>query len=140
MAWLYQRPDSGQWWIGYRQNGTQVRKSTGQTDKAEAERELAKVEAMLAAQKAGALTVELFQAISGKQLPAKTLKTALEDWISEANAAAGPRTVEKYQGLSDALMAHFHATDEGPLASNLTREQLQDFLNQKRAKVSASTA
>ena len=49
MAWLYQRPDSDRWWIGYRQNGVQVLKSTGQTDKAAAQRELDRTEAMLAA-------------------------------------------------------------------------------------------
>ena len=139
MAWLYQRPDSGRWWIGYRQNGVQVLKSTGQTDRKKAEAAKEKVEMMLAAQRAGALTVELYQAISGRTLATKTLKAALENWLAEATAAAGPRTVEKYQALSNALNAHFHATDKGPLVSDLTREQLQEFLNQKRAGVSAAT-
>src|ERR1035438_4199418 len=88
MSWLYQRSDSKRWWIGYRQNGVQVLKSTGQTDKEKAKVELAKVETMLAAQRAGALTVELFQAISGRTMVTITLEAALKDWIDESTAAA----------------------------------------------------
>ena len=139
MAWLYQREDSGRWWIGYRQNGVQVLKSTGQSSKKEAQAELDKIEAMLAAQRAGALTIDVYQALSGRTLATKTLQAALKDWLSETGASAGKRTLEKYQALSDSLTAHFHATEQGPLVSSLTREELQDFLNQKRAKVSAST-
>ena len=73
MAWLYQRPDSGRWWIGYRHNGVQVLKSTGLEDKKKAEIELAKVQAMLAANRAGTLTLEVFQAITGRTLPTMTL-------------------------------------------------------------------
>ncbi len=140
MAWLYQRPDSGRWWIGFRQNGVQILKSTGTTDKAEAERFLARTEMMLTAQRVNSLTVEVFQAISGKELPTATLKSALDEWLKEAGGATGPRTVEKYKALSDELKAYFHATDKGPLVSDVTREQLQDFLNKRRALVSASTA
>lgn len=140
MAWLYQRPDSGRWWIGYRHNGVQVLKSTGQCDKKAAEAQLAKAETMLAAQRAGALTAELYQAISGRTLSAATLKVALEDWIQEATASTSGNTVLIYQALADALARHFHVTDLGPLVSDLTREQVQGFLNERRAKVSASTA
>jgi hypothetical protein len=140
MAWLYQRPDSDQWWIGYRQNGVQVRKSTGQKDKEAAGRELARIEAMLAAQRADALTVEVYQAISGRSLPTMTLRAALDDWLGEAAGATGKRTFEKYQAFSDAISGHFHATEQGPLVSDLTREQLQQFLTLKRAAVSACTA
>src|SRR5690349_16375863 len=117
MAWLFQRPDSGRWWIGYRQNGTQVRKSTRFTDKGLAEVELRKVEAMLAAHEAGALTKEFYEAISGRAIPNVTLKASLEQWLTEARGAAGDRTVEKYQGLADSIIKHFHATDSGPLVS-----------------------
>jgi integrase len=140
MAWLYQRPDSGRWWIGYRHNGVQVLKSTGQEDKKKAEIELAKVQAMLAANRAGTLTLEVFQAITGRTLPTMTLKAALADWMKEANATTAKNTIRMYEAISTGLTKHFHATDQGPLVSDLTREQLQEFLNQRRAVVSAATA
>jgi integrase len=139
MAWLYQRPDSGRWWVGFRHNGQQVLKSTGQTDKVEAQKEMAKVEMMLAAQRAGALTREVYQALTGQTLRALTLKAALAEWMDEARVTTGERTIEKYQTFADSLVKHFHATDKGPLVSDVTRNQLQEFLNAKRVNVSAGT-
>ena len=140
MSWLFKRPDSGVWWIGYRQNGVQVRKSTGHTDKAEAQKEMDKITAMLAAQRAGVLTAEIYQQLSGRAFPSKTLKAALGDWLKEAEGATGPRTLQKYCGFASQLEKHFHANEQGPLISTVTREQLQDFLTAKRATVSAGTA
>jgi integrase len=140
MSWLYQRPDSGRWWLGYRQNGVQVRKCTGHTSKEEAKKFQDKIDAMLAAQRAGVLTVELFQAISGKSLPTMTVHAALEDWLGEAAGATAKRTSEKYQAFAEAFKKQFNVTKKGPLVADLTREQLQEFLTQKRATVSAGTA
>ena len=44
MSWLQKRGNL--WWIGYRLNGQQVRRSTGHTSRAEAEKELAKYQAL----------------------------------------------------------------------------------------------
>jgi integrase len=69
-----------------------------------------------------------------------TLKAALADWMKEANATTAKNTIRMYEAISTGLTKHFHATDQGPLVSDLTREQLQEFLNQRRAVVSAATA
>jgi integrase len=118
----------------------QVRKSTGHTDKTEARKELAKIEAMLAAHRAGVLTHEVYQQLTGQVLPDKPLKGALDNWIAESKASTGQRTVEKYNQLATELIEHFHATDQGPMLSAITRDQLHEFLTQKRATVSAGTA
>ena len=49
MAWLYRQKGSKKWWLGYRLAGKQILRSTGTDDKAEAERQLAKVQAMFEA-------------------------------------------------------------------------------------------
>jgi integrase len=139
MAWLYQRPDSSEWWVGYRQNGTQVRKSTGYAERDKAEIELAKIESMLAAHRAGALTKEVYEALSGKALPNATLKASLDNWLSKVRGETGERTVEKYEGFSKSLIKHFNATDVGPLVSGITRDQLQQFLDEKKNATSAGT-
>jgi integrase len=140
MAWLYQRGDSKRWWIGFRSNGTQVLQSTGTEYKAQAQKQLEQVELMLGHQRNGGLTFDMFQQITGRTLPNMTLKAALDDWLNEARGAAGARTVEKYQTFADALAAHFHASEQGPLVATIAREALQSFLTAKRATVSAGTA
>lgn len=144
MTWLYQRKYSrnkpAHWWVGFRQNGKQVLQSTGLCDRTAAQRELDKIEAMLALQRAGALSFRAYQEISGRTVAPATVKKALEDWIDETARSASEHTLAIYQALADALTNHFHVTDQGPLVSDLTREQLQAFLNERREKVSASTA
>jgi integrase len=144
MAWLYQRKYArnkpAHWWVGFRQNGKQVLQSTGLCDRVAAQKELDKIEAMLAAQRAGVLSFKLYQEISGRTVKAVTVKGALEDWIDETARSASKHTLAIYQALADALTHHFHVTDQGPMVSDLTREQLQGFLNERREKVAASTA
>jgi len=65
MAWLYKQPESKLWWIGYRANGKQVRRSLGTKNRKEAEKELAKVQVMFQAQKLGRLHEELYQSLTG---------------------------------------------------------------------------
>jgi integrase len=144
MAWLYQRKYArskpAHWWMGFRQNGKQVLQSTGLCDREAAQRELDKIEAMLAAHRAGVLSFKLYQEISGRTVAPATVKKALEDWIDETAKSASKNTLKLYQALSDALTKHFRVTDQGPMVSDLTREQLQGFLNERRENVAASTA
>ena len=140
MAWLYQRKDSALWWIGYRENGTQLLKSTGTADKKAAEAQLARLDAMIASRRANALTMDFFQALTGKTVAQMTLKAALADWLNEARGATGKRTLERYQAFAASLEAYFKANDQGPLVSEIERAPLQQFLSQKRAGVSATTA
>ena len=66
MAWLQKRGNV--WWIGYRLNGQQVRRSTSRTNRSDAEKELAKHDAMESARAAGALSEEFFQLVTGKKV------------------------------------------------------------------------
>src|SRR5262245_52016703 len=119
--WLYTRPDTDKWWMGYYHNGKKIQKSTGQTDKVEAQKVLKKVEAMIALQAANALTVETFQALSGKTLPNGALKSAMDSWINEAAGATAPSTLIKYQAVRDDLIKYLHATERGPLLMDITQ-------------------
>lgn len=140
MAWLYRRPNSSRWWVGYRHHGRQILQSTGTDDRAEAEKRLAEVQAMLSLARVGGLTRQTFEALTGTRLETWTLKAALADWIKTARGSAGPRTTEKYEALARDLEEWFHATDKGPLVTEITRASLQQFLTGKREKLSAASA
>jgi len=141
MAWLFKhKGKSKKWWLGYRLHGQQFLRSTGYEEREKAEQELARVKAMLEAQKANALTRDLFHNLTGRTVPEVTLKTALDDWIKEAAGATGPRTVEKYTLLQRDLTDFFKASDRGPMLSDIRREDLQRYLSERRSVVSASTA
>lgn len=140
MPWLFQFKNSKVWWLGYRLHGQQFLRSTGHRERDRAEQELQRVNAMIAAQKANALSQGLFQHLTGKAAPSVSLKHALDDWLNEARGATGKRTVEKYEALSLALTDFFKANDRGPILAEIPVEDLNRFLGEKRAQVSAATA
>ena len=140
MPWLFKFKNSTAWWIGYRMRGRQFMRSTGQRERADAERELQRVNAMVAAHKANALTQELFEQLTGKALPNVTLKAALADWLNEAAGANKSATVTKYSATAAALEGFFKADDRGPVVASITSADLTRLLGEKRAQVSASTA
>ncbi len=139
MPWLYKQKGSNNWWIGYRQGGRQVLRSTGTADRHEAEKQLAQVQTLFAAHKAASLTEELFHALTGKHLPQVTLKAALEDWLAECRGSTSEKTFDRYEGIAENLAASLHATDTHPLLRDVTTEQLRSFLTQRRATHSAGT-
>jgi hypothetical protein len=46
MPWQYKQPGSENWWLGFRVNGQQFRRSTGTSDRKAAECELEKLNAV----------------------------------------------------------------------------------------------
>jgi integrase len=139
MAWLFKFKNSRFWWVGHRVRGKLFQRSTGHEKREDAERELAKVEAQISAHKANALQEGLFEELTGRKAPAKTLKTALADWINVTRGSASLATLRKYQGIERDLLAFFKADDRGPLLREITAEQIHTFLSGRRAVVSAST-
>ncbi len=140
MPWLFKYRNSSVWWIGYRMNGRQILQSTGQRDRDDAQRELQRVNSMIAAHKAKALSQDLFENLTGKKFPKITIKYALEDWLNEATGANKPATVMKYRATGAALMDFFKADDRGPMLADITTAELTRLLGEKRAHVSAVTA
>lgn len=139
MAWLYQQKGSANWWIGYRQGGRQYLRSTGTANKARAEQELAKVQTMFLAQRAGNLTDELYSVLTGKALPRVPLMTALDDWLAEVKATTAPRTLEKYLAVAREFQTHLNATETLPLVAEVQTEAVRGFLNKRRECASTGT-
>jgi integrase len=139
MPWLFKFKKSKVWWVGYRLHGQQFLRSTGQRQRTDAEKELQRVNAMIAAHKANALSRGLFEQLTGQTLPNVTLKHALDDWLNEVKGSTGPRTLEKYTSVSTSLQEFFRANDRGPLLSEITSAELTRLLGEKRATVSAVT-
>lgn len=137
MAWIYRR--GGKYWVGYRHNGKQVRRSTGTNDRQAAERELEAVKMMFSANAHGNLTEELFRLLTGKQRARVTLRAALRDWLLEAEGSASAATVDKYRLVARELEAFFNATDAKPLIADIDTEVLRGYLADIRQRVSPQT-
>lgn len=140
MAWLYRQKGSRFWWIGDRIDGQPLFKSTKKEDRDEAGKILATYNAMKEAKRAGKLTDELYQALSGKTLPTVTLKSALGDWLKECDGAASSSTCERYKNVGDGFLKHMRANDSGPLLRDVDTGDISSFLSGVRQHRSAATA
>lgn len=137
MAWLQKRGNV--WWIGYRMDGEQFRGSTGFTNRADAEKELAKHDAMAAARKAGALSEQFFRLATGKKLERPTLDAFLKQWLTEAEEHVAERTKLKYRQVVREFGESVRRNSPGLLLEDLTPDHVSAFLTQKRIKSSLST-
>jgi len=138
MAWLYQRPGSSKWWIGYRVNGRQVLRSTKTRDRKAAERQLAKLESVAQAHAAGSLTQEFVRHLTRVESSGDTLHALREQWLNECRDLS-PRTVESYRGVLNEFYGFVNATDTAPLLRDIQTDTIAAFLRAKRDKTSVNT-
>lgn len=140
MAWLYQRDDSKYWWLGWRTPDTKAHfKSTKCTDKAEAQKQLAAVDALRSAKASGASLDAVYQSMSQRSRPRVTVKAALASWMTECESSTTPETMARYRTVADGFSAFLGAGDKGPMVEDVTPEQIRQFLKQRRAARSGST-
>lgn len=139
MAWLYKQRGSSNWWIGYRVNGRQVLRSTGTDDKAKAEQELAKLELLDQAHKAGTLSEEFFRLVTRKEFARDTFTAYVKQWLAECKDLS-PVTRKKYSDTLEEFATYLGATDTAPLLRDIQPDTVGAFLRKKRAETSTATA
>jgi integrase len=141
MAWLFKRDGSNNWWLGYRFNGRQYRSSTETPDKAEAERQLAKVRAMYEARKAGSLTEDVYRVLSGTQNRGlDSLRATVDVWLAECKTNVAPKTLERYRDIANDFCTFLNAGDTKPLLKDVQKDNVADYLRHKKAQTSPQTA
>lgn len=134
MAWLYKRSGSKFWWLGWRVNGRIRFRSTKQTDRASAEKELRKVHILFDAHRSGTLE-EVYQALSGRIIPKVTLKAALQQWLEEVSES----TRDRYASIAEDFCTYLGCTDLRPFLCDVTTEQIREYLTVRRKKCSVAT-
>jgi integrase len=141
MPWLYKRKESDNWWIGYRVNGKQVLESTKTSDKAKAEKMVARMEAAALAVRAGTLTEEYIRTLTGKAATEQnsTLQAMLAQWLTECKDLSGV-TLKRYRNVTGEFCTYVKATDEAPLLGDIQKETIARFLRSKRSDTSAANA
>lgn len=129
MAWLYRQPRSPYWWIGYRLDGRQRLKSTGKTEKADAEKVLARFESMESAKKADALNDEFYKALTKRVPLSASLKSSLTEWLEDCRRTTGANTAGRYGIVANQFCEHLKATDESPMVRDVGTADITGFLN-----------
>lgn len=132
MAWKYKRGEV--WWIGTRANGRLIAKSTGEQDEGKAQEQLASLESMEAAQRAGRLNRELFEALTGAHLEVLRLFESLDTWLVETT---NPNTRNNYGSFAKQFK---EAMPHNPPLADITHEEVRLFMAGIRSQKRPSTA
>lgn len=136
MAWKFKRPESEHWWIGYRLNGKQYRRSTGSADESEADKQIASLGLINQAQKAGKLTDEFFRLLTDRTASSDSLLDVTKLWLTECKDLS-PVTLKKYR---DTLSEFSQTVNAASPLRDIRPETIRAFLRAKRAVTSAITA
>jgi len=139
MAWIYKQPGSEYWWLGFRMNGRQYRRSTKTSDRAKAEQELEKILAIDHAHKAGSLTDEFVALLTRKVSTSDTLRGYIKQWLAECKDLS-ESTLKKYRAIPEEFCTYLNATDTAPLLRDIQPDTVGAFLREKRATTTTATA
>ncbi len=139
MAWLQKQGNV--WWIGWRHNGRQIRKSLHTADAGRANAELQKLNSITLTASANAITADYVEAITGKA-PVKKLTLAefLKSWLAESEVETTPSTMSKYRQVVVEFTAAVNADSLPMRVDDVTPEQVTQFLAAKALKSSRATA
>jgi integrase len=133
MAWLYKQTASDNWFIGQRVNGRMVRKTTGTSDRSQAEKQLARVEAMEQAVKADQLTEDFYKALTGSQIKAVGIRSAVEQWRKAKALSLAKKTAERYEDVLKQFTDYLKADVS---LRSVTQADVTGFLNQQAKALS----
>ncbi len=130
MAWLYKR--GGKWWLGWRIGDQQFLKSTGETVRAEADKQLQTVERLEVAQKANALTEDFYKAATGKTITRSTAGPFFRAWLADSESVTTKSTQNKYRQVVREFLGHIEADSKSLLMEDITVDHVSGFLALKR--------
>jgi integrase len=138
MPWIQKQGNI--WWIGWRYDGRQYRKSLKTTRKEDAQAELARLEIIQKAKAANALTTDFVEVITGKPVATRpTLHGYLQAWLVDQQAQTRPSTYSKYSQIITEFSKHIGATASDLFLDEVTVDHVKAFLGDRRSQLSAST-
>ena len=139
VAWLYEHPKSGRWYLGWRVGKKVFNRSTGTIDRKEAEKQLGTCEIMVTASRQGKLTEAVFRSLTGQSVERVALKPAVDDYLTRTAATVSRGTLAGYRSALNGLLESVHATDTKPDLADITKEVIEKYLATVRLETSATT-
>src|SRR5581483_11285887 len=118
MSWLQKR--GGVWWIGWRNDGKEFRKSTGETEKEKAKAHLEVQERLEMARRANALTEEFYRAATGREIVKSSASKFLSDWLAESETVTSKSTIHKYRQVVREFSAFVEVESKALLMEDIT--------------------
>ena len=95
---------------------------------------------MAAAKQQGQLSEDFFRSLTGQEIQRIPLRSGAEKFLEKAKGSTQPGTFVRYRLVVNSLLDYLHATPTVPSLNAVKGETVQQFLNDVRARTSATTA
>ncbi len=139
MAWLYEHPKSGRWYLGWRVGKKAFNRSTGTADRKEAEKQLATAEIMVTTNREGKLNEAVYRSLTGQSVQRIAFKPAVKTFLNQTAATVSKGTLAAYRSALNGLLESVNATDTAPDLADISGDVLKDYLAKIRLGCSAGT-
>ena len=126
--------------MGWRVGKKLFNRSTGTSNRKQAEKSLKLYQLMAEANREKRLTEDFYCALTGsepKRLPLHAIATA---FLAKCKGTTAPGSLVRYKLVADSLLEYLHADDSAPIAAEIGADTIQQFLNEARTRTTASTA
>jgi integrase len=144
MASLIKKPSSRYFFACFRDmNGSQRRRTTGQTDRKKAQRIADHYEDLaqrrIKSSRVRETTNELIREFYGEEVPSATVRQFYESWLAEKKAEVSPFTLVTYEKTASKFLAYLGAAADSDIA-DVRKAQIIAFRKDVMQSVSAKTA
>jgi integrase len=140
MAWLYKQRRSINWFMGWRVGKKLFNRSTGTSNRKQAEKSLALYKLMAQANRDKRLTEDVYCSLTKTEPKRVPLCGVARAFLAKCKGTLAPGSFTRYKLVTDSLIEYLHADDSTPLAAEISSETIQQFLNDARVRTSAGTA
>lgn len=125
--------------MGWRVGDKQFLKTTGETDKEAAKKQLATFQRLEIAQKANALTEDFYRAATGKQIERTMAGAFFNAYLTDSEGVTTKSTMNKYRQVVREFLTHIEAESKAMLLDDITVDHVSGFLTAKRLRLSPGT-
>src|SRR5262249_7122579 len=125
--------------IGWRIGKQKYAKSTKETEKSKAQKQLEELDALETARARSALTEEFYTAATGRKIEQATVTKFFDAWLADSESVTTKSTMHKYRQVLREFKAHTEAESKALLMQDVTVDHVAGFLADKRKTLAPGT-
>ena len=126
--------------MGWRVGKKLFNRSTGTSNRKQAERSISLLTLMAQANREKRLTEDFYCSLIKTEPKRVPLREICRAFLAKSKGTTAPGTFVRYKLVTDSFLDYLHADESTPIAAEVSTETIQQFLNDARTRTSAGTA
>jgi integrase len=126
--------------MGWRVGKKLFNRSTGTSDRKQAEKRIKLYKLMAEANREKRLTEDFYCSLTKTEAKRVPLCEVARAFLTKCKGTLAPGSFTRYKLVTDSLREYLHADESTPIAAEVSAETIQQFLNDARVRTSSGTA